>query len=201
MSHNTWLHRAVRIAVRPLVASRVTPNQLTTLRLATGIAAAAAFAHGDDAWRWSGAGLFLLSMVLDRADGELARMSGKTSARGHTYDLVSDAISNALAFLGLGVGLREAAFGAWAPMMGLCAGMAIAAILLLIVRIEDRHGQRAGELGAVAGFDPDDAMALLPMAVWAGFAEWLLVAAAIGAPVFAFVMLAKVRGRWSGVGR
>ena len=48
MSHNTWIHRIVRVGVRPLVATPVTPNQLTTLRLASGLAATAAFAVGDE---------------------------------------------------------------------------------------------------------------------------------------------------------
>ena len=40
MSHNTWIHRGVRILVRPLAKTPVTPNQITTLRLLTGIGAA-----------------------------------------------------------------------------------------------------------------------------------------------------------------
>lgn len=164
------------------------------------MAAAGAFAQGDDAWSAWGAGLFLVSMALDRADGELARLTGKTSAAGHRYDLLSDTVANALAFLGLGVGLWGAPFGAWAPVMGLCAGVAIAAILLMILRLESQFGQRAGELDPVAGFDADDAMVLVPLAVWADVTEWLLVASAIGAPLFALAMLWKFRGRWRGTG-
>ncbi len=46
MSHNTWIHRTVRVAVRPLAAGPITPNQVTTLRLAVGLVAAAALATG-----------------------------------------------------------------------------------------------------------------------------------------------------------
>lgn len=201
MSHNTWIHRVVRVAVRPLVATRIAPNHITALRLVTGIAAAGAFAHGDEEWRYWGAGIFLFSMVLDRADGELARLSGKTSPRGHMYDLISDSISNVVAFIGLGVGLRDGLFGVWAPPMGIAAGAAIAAILLLVVRLEDLHGARAGELSGLGGVDPDDALFVLPLVVWLGGADWLLLAAAIGAPGFALLMLAKFRGRLRGGGR
>ncbi|MBT3307179.1 MAG: CDP-alcohol phosphatidyltransferase family protein, partial [Alphaproteobacteria bacterium] len=49
MSHNTWIHRAVRIGlVKPLAKTPVTPNQLTTLRLAVGITAAAFMAVGPE---------------------------------------------------------------------------------------------------------------------------------------------------------
>ncbi len=198
MSHDTWLHRTVRGAVRPLVASPVTPNHLTTLRLAVGLGAAIALAHGDEAWRHAGAGVFLLGMLLDRADGDLARLSGKTSPWGHTYDLVSDAVSNAAAFSGLGIGLRHGSFGAWAPLMGLAAGLAIAAILWLVMKMEQRHGARAGELGAAAGFDPDDALLVLPVLVWLGLSNWLLLAACLGAPAFAVFMAVMFRRRLFG---
>ncbi len=198
MSHNTWIHRAVRVAVRPLAATPVTPNQLTTLRLAVGVAAGLALAQGGDAWRHLGAGLFLLGMLLDRADGELARQSGKTSPWGHSYDLVSDALSNAVAFIGLGVGLRYGSYGGWAPVMGLTAGLAIAGILWLVMKMEERHGARAGEIGGFAGFDPDDALLALPLLVWLGQAEGLLAAASLGAPAFAVFMLIHFKRRLSG---
>ncbi len=194
MSHNTWMHRGVRVAIRPLVSSPITPNQVTTLRLAAGLAAALALAQGDETWRDWGAGLFVLGFFLDRADGELARLSGKTSPWGHTYDLVSDSLSNALAFLGLGVGLRAASFGAWAPLMGLVAGLSIAAILWLAIRMEELHGQRAGELQGAAGFDPDDALLVVPLLVWTGLSDWLLAAACLGAPAFAVFVAVKFRG-------
>ncbi|MFQ5775739.1 MAG: CDP-alcohol phosphatidyltransferase family protein [Kiloniellaceae bacterium] len=198
MSHDTWIHRVVRVGVRPLARTRVTPNQLTTVRLAVGLAAAGALALGGESWRAWGAALFLVGTLLDRADGELARLSGKTSPWGHTYDLVSDSLCNALAFLGLGIGLRAGTFGYWAPLIGLVAGAAIAAILWLIIKLEERHGQRAGELGAAAGFDPDDALLILPVMVWLGLSDWLLAAAGVGAPVFAVFMLVRFRRRLGG---
>ncbi len=195
MSYNTWIHRMTRVAVRPLVDTSVTPNQITSVRLAAGIAAAAAFAVGDDNVRHWGAGIFLISLVLDRADGELARLSGKTSAWGHKYDLVSDSMCNALAFIGLGVGLRDGAFGAWSVLGGFAAGLSISLILWLVLELEDSYGERAGELPSAAGFDADDAMLVVPLAVWIGLAQGLLVAAAVGAPVFACVLFLWFRRR------
>ena len=40
MSHNTWIHRIVRVGVRPLVPTAVSPNHITRLRLILGVAAA-----------------------------------------------------------------------------------------------------------------------------------------------------------------
>lgn len=188
MSHHTRLHRLVRGFVRPLVHTPVTPNHLTTLRLIVGLAAAAALAHGAPSWRAAGAELFLLGMLLDRADGELARQSGKSSRWGHTYDLVSDAVCTTIAFVALGVGLRHGALGDWAIAAGFLAGVAVAFILWLVIDLERRYGQRSGELGSVAGFDSDDALLVFPILVWLGLADWLLLAAAIGAPAFAIFM-------------
>ncbi len=84
MRHKTWMHRAVRPWAQSLPRTRVTPNQVTTLHLVTGLAAAA-FAEGSETWRaW--APTFLPGMFLDRTDSELARLSSKISPRNHTYD-------------------------------------------------------------------------------------------------------------------
>ncbi len=198
MSHDTWIHRVVRVGVRPLVGTPVTPNHVTTLRLVTGLAAVAAFAVGDPTWRAWGGAIFVFSVLLDRADGELARLGGASSAWGHKYDLVADALCNALVFPAIGLGLRDGSFGLWAAVMGAVAGVAIAVILTLTLRLESLEGERAGELQGRAGFDPDDAILLLPLFVWAGWAEALIVAACVGAPGFAIYMFLKFRCRLRG---
>ena len=197
MSHNTWIHRIVRVGVRPLVATPVSPNHVTTLRLVAGIAAAGLCAHGDPAWRAWGGGLFVLSVLLDRADGELARLADKRSPGGHKYDLLADSFCNAIIFLGVGWGLRGGDLGLWAALLGLVAGVAVASILLLTLRLESQSGARAGELGGAAGFDPDDAILFVPVLIWLGFSQAMIVAAAIGAPAFTLFMAIKFR---SGLG-
>ncbi len=194
MSHNTWIHRIARVVVvRPLAGTAVTPNQVTAARLATGLAAAAMLAVGQAPWPDIAAGLFVVAMMLDRADGDLARLTGRTSPSGHTYDLVADATCNGLIFFALGVSPRADAFGPWAILMGALAGLAIVAILWMVVRIEESKGARAAELGGAAGFDPDDAMLVVPVAVWLGGSTILLAAAAVGAPLFALFFAWKFR--------
>ncbi|MBI3113389.1 MAG: CDP-alcohol phosphatidyltransferase family protein [Rhodospirillales bacterium] len=196
MSHDTWIHRIARVVVaRPLAATSVSPNQLTTARLATGLASAAAIGSGLPLWQDIGAGIFVASMILDRADGDLARLTGKTSAAGHRYDMIADGVANAVIFFGLGFGLRDGAFGLLAIPMGLAAGVAVAAILRMAMWAEDHKGARVAELPAFAGFDVDDLMVLVPLAVWFGELELLLKAAAIGAPLFAAFFYWHVRRR------
>ncbi len=193
MSHNTWIHRIVRVGVRPLIHTSVSPNHITSLRLATGVAAAGICAVGDPVWLAWGAGLFVVSVLLDRADGELARLADKRSPGGHKYDLLADSFCNAIIFLGVGWGLRGGDLGLLAAVLGLIAGVAVAAILLLTLRLEAQAGARAGELGSAAGFDPDDAILFVPLLIWLGFSQAMIVAAAIGAPAFALFMAAKFR--------
>src|ERR1700722_19065713 len=93
-----WDARLARWLVTPLKDSRVTPNHLTTVRLLIGLAAAAAFIPGTYAWSNIGALLVILSNFAGHTDGELARMSGKTSKIGHLYDRASDAAVTVLLF-------------------------------------------------------------------------------------------------------
>lgn len=190
MSHNTWIHKIARATiVRPLAKTSVTPNQVTTVRILAGVSAALCLAYGKVEWSNYGAILFILSMLLDRADGDLARMTGRTSPGGHTYDLFADAFCNALIFVGLGIGLRESGFGLWAIPLGILAGCAVATILMLVIRIERLQGARAAEIGGIFGFDPDDAMLFVPVAVLLGWSDQLLMAAAFGAPAFAILFV------------
>ena len=175
----------MRVFVRPLVRTSVTPNQITVLRLLAGLGAAAAFAVGEPSWQYIGGGVFVLSVFLDRADGELARLGGKTTPWGHIFDLIADGVCDTVVFVGIGIGLRHSVLGVWAAPMGILAGAAVAAIFFLVMRIEAMEGERAAELPGAAGFDPDDAILIVPVAVWLGGAVPLLVAAAVGAPAFA----------------
>ncbi|MDX1513563.1 MAG: CDP-alcohol phosphatidyltransferase family protein [Gammaproteobacteria bacterium] len=195
MSHDTWIHRAVRVMVRPLVDTPVTPNHLTTARLVTGLGAAAGFAAGSDTAVLAGAALFLLSMLFDRADGELARLSGKTSRFGHFYDIATDAVCDTAVLVGVGVGLRHGAFGAWAIPMGIAAGLSVAWIFHLIVKTEHRYGEGSGAFSAGWGFDPDDSMVLIPLAMVAGYGEALLLASVVCAPVAAVLVYLSFRRR------
>lgn len=194
MSHNTWIHRLARLGVKPLRSTPITPNQLTTLRLGAGIAAAGLYALGPP-WHTQGALLFLLSMLLDRADGELARISSRTSSWGHTYDLISDGICNSLIFVGIGFGLQHSVLGSWSIPMGIVAGTCIALVLFMTLRIERSAGQRAAELNSFAGFDADDAMLITPVMTLFDWTVPLLIAACVGAPAFAIIMLWHFRAK------
>lgn len=196
MSHDTWLHRIARRTVRPLVHTALTPNHLTSARLLSGAAAAVCFAFDTLGWNLAGALLFVLSMLLDRADGELARLQHSGSRFGALYDLWTDAICNVAVFLGLGIAAADGFLGAWAIPAGLLAGISIGVAFALILAIDIRFGSGTMVFEAVGGFDPDDAMILVPLGVAAGLGDVLVLLAAICAPIAMLIVGLDVRRRW-----
>jgi len=183
VSHNTILHRVVRPLVRQLSRTPVTPNHITSVRLVSGFGAAALFAAGE-AWWLLGTVVFLISMLLDRADGELARQTGQMSRFGHKFDLLSDYASLVAVFVGIGFGVRDGWLGPWSIGLGIVAGLAIISMFALVARVERIGGAAAAAFTPAAGFDPDDAMLIVVPAALLGAMLPLLVAAAIGAPLF-----------------
>lgn len=185
MAHDSWTHRLARVAVKPLVGTRVTPNHLTTARLLSGLAACAAFAVGDRNWEIWGGVVWVLSAFLDRADGELARLGGLTSTSGHSYDYACDVVVNGLVFVAIGVGLRDSVLGVWAVAMGLVAGISVTTASVLSETLEKRRGTREKAYEGRAGFDFDDVLYLFGPLAWLGWLLPLLIGAAIGGPAFA----------------
>ncbi|HWX48551.1 MAG TPA: CDP-alcohol phosphatidyltransferase family protein [Roseomonas sp.] len=185
MSANTVIHLIVRPAVRRIAPSGVTPNQITSLRLVTGLAAALAFAAAPP-WPAIGGVIFLFSMLLDRADGELARQTGQSSPDGHVYDLLSDCTANAIAFLGIGVG-QVAVLGAWGPVLGALAGLGIGALFwqLHVLKLGEVRGWN---LAPGILVDPDDLMVFVPILLWIGATVPMLFAAAIITPALAILL-------------
>lgn len=173
-----WDARLAARIVQPFCNSRVTPNHLTTLRLLSGLGAALLFGGGE--WLNLAAWLWVLSTFLDHTDGELARMSGKQSRLGHTYDLYTDALATISLFIGIGWGLTNSFLGEWTPMMGLVTGSAIAIIFHLRNKIEQHSGKAATKQPDFMGFEPEDTLYLLPLVVWLdGLAGFLSVATLI----------------------
>jgi archaetidylinositol phosphate synthase len=182
----SWTHRLARLLVRPLVGSGVTPNHLTTLRLVTGVLACAALIPTDGAWLWWAGGLWLASALLDRADGELARIGNMSTPGGHRYDYLVDNAVNSGFFVALGLGLRESAWGGVAVALGLWTGAALYLSAYWSEELERLDGSGRKAYSGAFGFDFDDTLYLLTPIVWLGWCAQLLVGACLGAT---FMML------------
>jgi archaetidylinositol phosphate synthase len=183
-----WDARLARRLVTPLKDSWVTPNYLTTVRLFVGLSAAASFTPGTYGWSNLAASLLILSNFLDHTDGELARISGKTSRFGHLYDLASDAAVTILLFLAMGIGVGaqvDTVIGLPPAGLGALAGCAVAAIFWMRMRIEAWVGKAGNQQASLGGFETEDVLYLLPLVTLCNGVSPFLIAASIGAPLFA----------------
>jgi len=101
---DTAVHRRLsKPLTRVAVALGVAPNPITVTSGVVGLAAAAVVAHGDPAALVLGLLLYLTAVVLDHADGEVARFTLTESAIGEWLDIVIDTLVHIALVLALGV--------------------------------------------------------------------------------------------------
>lgn len=107
----------VRRASKPLtrLALRIgaSPNAVTLLSFAIGLAAAVAFAQGTRVWLVVGAVALQVSLIVDCVDGEVARATRRFSALGAWLDASTDRVKEYAAYAGLAVGAAAAGLSAW----------------------------------------------------------------------------------------
>ena len=183
-NNDPWDQRLARIAADLLARASVSPNIVTTVGLFLGILCAMLYGLGGRAADL-GAFCFMLASWLDHVDGELARISRRTSRFGHYYDLATGGILLVGLFAGMGYGLREDSLGGYAILLGLAAGVAIAVIFTLRMELEERDGKAAVAQNSVMGFETEDVMYLVGPITWLDGLQPFLVLTAIGAPIYA----------------
>ena len=102
---------------KQLGSTRLTPDHVSWLSVVVAGAAAAAYLVPTLAGALAGSALFLLSGVLDSADGQLARATGRTSELGETLDGVCDTLSFGLVYLAAGIGFVVQGHGSAVPIV------------------------------------------------------------------------------------
>ena len=156
-----------------------------------GLAACALLAMGTPSTAaWSGA-LWIITCLLDRADGELARLANLRSESGRVLDYYSDMLLDALWFLGAGVGLRHGWLGDIAVPLGLLTSASMLLCIWYAEMFERLSGPGVKAWNGVQRFHPDDALFLLAPLTWLGWLAPILVASSICTPILAFVFVAR----------
>lgn len=197
MSAKSFDSRLAQFLVRPFVNTGLHPNHLTTASLGVGLAGAACFIEGSRCGISIGAGLYILAMFLDHADGELARLSGKASAFGQRYDRAVDLIVKSAVFTGMGIGVARMSASLWPVLMGIACGTAFVGIFLGHDAIAARTRTGLPEQPASGGFEIEDVLYLIGPVVWLGWLEEFLGVTSVGAPAYAFFVFLK----WRRLGR
>ena len=187
MIGDSWTHKIARICVLPLINTPISPNHLTIVRLITGIIACTAFALKMNVF---GGIFWLISTFLDRADGELARISGKTTEWGHKFDYYTDTFITALFFISIGISLHDNLPNSWSIIMGICAAVGVI-FTEIYAEVIDQKKRSTGKKAypGVMGFDFDDILYLFAPIVWLNWHLPFLLGASIGAPAFAIFTL------------
>ena len=125
---------AAHVVARALLPMRVAPPAVVLAGTAAGLAAAVEVGRGA---YLAGALLLQLKTVLDNADGQLARMSGRVTSFGRYLDSESDLLVDAAVFAGLGLHI-----GPWAALAGF---VLLTSVLSLNFNLERIHRDvRAG---------------------------------------------------------
>jgi archaetidylinositol phosphate synthase len=154
------------------------------------VAAALSFATGSAGWISVGAVLFTISALLDRADGELARLTRRFSRLGHRLDLIADFGGDALIFIAMGIGARHGWLGWATPGLGITAAIGVGLMFWHLNRPgTERVRQPESRL-----IDPDDLMLAVPLlACWVGLAPVVLLAGTITPVLGAWLILQPLR--------
>ncbi|MBS1257695.1 MAG: hypothetical protein MAG551_00740 [Candidatus Scalindua arabica] len=109
----------------------VTPNQVTIVSLIIGIAAAVFFSHGAHTYTIIAGVLYFLSTVFDQCDGEVARLKQMETEFGWKFDIIVDAIVNAVIVIGITIAVYMKMGSVLVIMAGFFAMTGITISLLL----------------------------------------------------------------------
>ncbi|HEY7113402.1 MAG TPA: CDP-alcohol phosphatidyltransferase family protein [Thermoanaerobaculia bacterium] len=201
--------RPVSLAVsRRLAHTSVTPNQMTLVSVAIGFFGALFFLSERPALQTLGALAFLLHSILDGCDGELARLKLLESRFGGILDFWGDNVVHAAIFGCMAIGWSRAAGAAWPLWLG-AAAVAGTFASAGFVYWSTMRGVREGPLFVSVTNEVDGAVSrvadllgrrdfiylVIALSLF-GKANWFLVAAAAGAPIF-FVVLLSLEWRRS----
>ncbi|GAA4347293.1 CDP-alcohol phosphatidyltransferase family protein [Angustibacter luteus] len=140
---STFLVRPLsRPLTRRAVGAGLAPAQVTAVALLLGLLSALAYAGGSRVWLVVGSVLLLTSLVVDCVDGELARYTRTTSARGAWLDVAADRIKEYAVYGALAAGVVGAGHEQWL--------LALASLGLLVTRHFVDFGFAARQVGGSA---------------------------------------------------
>jgi phosphatidylglycerophosphate synthase len=154
---DTAVHRRLsRHVSRFAVARGIAPNAITTASLVVGLAGALAFGTATPLSALIGLVLYLLAVVLDHADGEVARLTLTESRFGARLDIIVDTMVHAAVVIALGAATQSVTGGGGGLAAIAAVGVVASAIAASRTPVagagEDRLGRFLQNLGSRDGF-------------------------------------------------
>ena len=95
------------IFVKIVYRTNLTPNQTSVLAMIVGVASGVSLGFGTDIAITLGALLYLLTNILDCADGQIARLKKNGTKVGRIVDGFIDYVVSTAIFLGIAIGLTQ----------------------------------------------------------------------------------------------
>jgi 1L-myo-inositol 1-phosphate cytidylyltransferase / CDP-L-myo-inositol myo-inositolphosphotransferase len=190
------VERRISMAVtRLLVDTSVTPNMMTIVSVAIGLAGAVCFLSATPPWQLAGALLFLAHSILDGCDGELARLKFLESRYGAVLDFWGDNIVHFAVFSAIAIGWARHTDSVWPLVVG---GVAVAAAggtaAFMFKRFaEDRATTGTWAARLIGAMSHRDFIYIVVLLSAFGRAHWFLIATAIGTPLFLALALVFLR--------
>jgi phosphatidylglycerophosphate synthase len=194
---DSWLDRILhrrlsRVVSAAAVRIGIAPNLITLASLAVGLGGAVSVARGTVGGATLGLGLYLAAVVLDHADGEVARLTGAESRLGHWLDIAADTTVHATLVLAMGAaGSAAGAGGAMGLGVLAAAGVVLSAAVASawpMDRVPRRPAPRVARLleslGNRHGFYAMLLAFLACLAVAPGLVSALLVVVALGSHAY-----------------
>jgi phosphatidylglycerophosphate synthase len=161
---------------------------VTLFNVAIGLAGAYLFSRGGYGAHVAGSLIFLLCVILDGVDGEVARLKLKETVFGRYLDIITDNIVHVALFIGIALGVaRKTGNEQYLYVLGiLLGGFALCAIAVGRAVRPGSDEIRSKALDKLTGLlaNRDFAYLLIIFALLNGL-EWFLMSAAAGTYFFA----------------
>jgi phosphatidylglycerophosphate synthase len=195
--------RKISLAIsRRLAGTRITPNHMTVVSVAIGVFGALFFLSPRPLMQTAGAVCFVLHSIVDGCDGELARLKFQESRWGGLLDFWGDNLVHFAVYSAIAIGWSNAIGKSWPLLLG------AAAILGNLLSAGFVHRQTMATASPTAGplfthvsrsttptsrvadeLSRRDFIYLVLILSFFGKANWFLAMAAVGAPIFFFVLV------------
>ena len=202
------ISRRISLAVtRRLAGTPVTPNAMTIVCLALGLAAAWFFASPSVARQIAGGVLFLLHSILDGCDGEIARLKFRESRAGGVLDFFGDNAVHVAVFSALAVAWSRAVGETWPLILGAFAvgGTILCAGFIYVYAMRPRAGggpvlttvspsRRSRLTQVLDALARRDFIYLVMVLALFGKAYWIVAPTAVGTLAFFLALLVMALG-------
>ena len=187
---------------RRLAQTAITPNQMSLISIVVGICGGPFFLSPRPSLQTIGALLFLAHSILDGCDGELARLKFQESRWGGVLDFWGDNVVHVVIFACMALGWSRSAVAAWPLLLGAAAVLGTLGsagfVYWRLMRLKDDGGALFTSVSATPerplarlldAASRRDFIYLVLILALIGKSNWFLLLAAVGAPIFFFLVV------------